>query len=724
MKKFLDAMSSKFKISRKKYFISILLLSVLFTLFLPVAYAGDPWYIKPLIWMLDLILGLLGGIHDPMDHVFNGGCGVANNFFRGCPDYSVWGIWTEEQFTTAIYRGFMLFSIVASAIVTTSVIKSGVLLSLKNLSSTTKFEVNDALIKATIAIVLLSQFFVIVGFMFSMNSLIVNLAKQDLRGNINVTTSEGELVPSSGKVIESERIQMNDLNISLDDVTNTVGESVVSLSSKAVGIWWEVFYLQRKLMIGILLVLAPVWICLMFYPSLHGVTAAAMKELWSQIIAQGLHAVLFWFFFKIMDNQMGWFQILVAMCLFIPLSESVRFILGANAQTGGKLAAIGTLAGAAGIMNMTKAVASIGKGGLNAIKASRGLPTSNYSGGSMNNGIGVMAQNGVGAFAGSGYAERGGHNFSTAMASRVNNNFSRKLRAAGELGAGFGSAGLRMAGTFTGVGLGPFGAFAMGEVGAKAGDRVGYSAGAGTYVAGSSAASGAKAVGAKARQLPQNYKDAYSSMTNRDGDKPTRVVKSAAAAIRGGSSNQPLTPEQEGIQQAKKLEKTSERWGAAAEVVFGRGGFEVGDNYAKSKFPGRSLTAGKLNDLSKTGTKTVYTVETQDSSMLAYQNPQGEFVPISNYGKGNMSLKRGETAVSAYSIQGEGNQVRMVPVKMKVEVPVEGGSSQVEYVNSSHVYTESGKIPFSGKPADPHQFISPRREDEHVDLKRKNFVAK
>ncbi len=153
-------------LSIKKYMVSVILLACICGFFIPVAFAGDPWYIKPITWILDFLLGLLGGIHDPMDHVFNGGCAPADNYFRGCPDYSVMGMWTEGQFKHVIYRGFMLFSVFAFFMITASIIKSGVLLSLKSLSSTMKLEVNDALIKSIIAIVLLFQFFTLTGALF------------------------------------------------------------------------------------------------------------------------------------------------------------------------------------------------------------------------------------------------------------------------------------------------------------------------------------------------------------------------------------------------------------------------------------------------------------------------------------------------------------------------------------------------------------------------------
>jgi hypothetical protein len=32
--------------------------------------SGEPWYAKPIVWILQKILEVFGGIHDPADHVF------------------------------------------------------------------------------------------------------------------------------------------------------------------------------------------------------------------------------------------------------------------------------------------------------------------------------------------------------------------------------------------------------------------------------------------------------------------------------------------------------------------------------------------------------------------------------------------------------------------------------------------------------------------------------
>jgi hypothetical protein len=711
-------------LKKKKLLISMFALTFVTSAFIPSAHAAsaDPWYIAPLAWILDFLLGILGGIHDPMDHVFYNGCGIAGQFFGTCQDRSIWGMFTPQQFSQVIYRGFLMFAAVATFIVFASVIKSGVLLSLRNLSSTLKFEVTDTMIKTLIAIVLMAQFFTITNSMFKVNDLFVGMVKTDLTGSTVVRTlNSATVVPGDGRTING-RIEMNSLSQGLSETSSPIAKAAVSLASRGVAIWWEVYYLQRKLMIALLVILAPLWICCMFYPMLHGVTFAAFKELWSQIIAQAIHATLFWGYFHLIDNQMGWFDAIVAMSLFIPISESIRFIFGATSGAGGKLAAIGTMTGAAGIMNMTKAVSSIGKGGINAFKAYNGMPTGNASN-KLSKGIASFANpassSGVGG---------GGGGGGSADPGMPKSSLERKIRASGEIGAGLGSAFLRTGLGFAGAGLGPAGAFFGGEAGDKLGDAVGYRGGVASYAGGKTAVSGMKEMGSRISQIPTNFNEAYNEISPRDGDRSARIVKAAHMAVGGAKKDSPpMTFEQQQAAKAESRERSAERWGIAGEALQGRGGYAAGDAFGRTKNSGRTLSPAKLADMRDVkGVKQIYTVETEGSSYLAEKDSNtGEYTPISNFGRGNPALAKGQTVVTAHNIQGQGNAIRLSPVKEQVNYQVEGSDRpHSEFVNSSHMYTESGKASFAGKTVDPNQFIGPSNPNSNTDLRRKNFISK
>jgi hypothetical protein len=690
----------------KKYIIALTIVSFISALSINVAHADSvPFYVKPFVWILDFILGILGGINDPMDHVFNLGS-----------QYPKWGLYTPEQFYSVPYRGFMMFSVLAAAMVVSSITKSGILMGLKHFSTAMKFEFNETLIKMIIASVLLTHLFTLVGGLFSVNDYLVNLVRSDLRGQLQVQDiNTGVNLPvESNSIITVEKIMMNDVGKKMNAADSPVAVAVVDLASKGIGIWWEAFYLQRKFMISLLLVLAPLWICCMFYPMLHGIMFTALKELWSQIIAQALHASLFWAYVHLFDNNMGWLQTLMAMCMFIPISESVRFVFGATSGAGGKIAMAGALAGGAGIMNMTKAVTSLGKGAINAGKSYGGAQTTN----SRTGGASFPSTNDIsGGMTGGGGRSGSIQGTGQGGIGKTASPFVRRLRAASEFGSGVGSAAFRLAGTFAGSGLGPMGMIAMGEIGGRAGEAVGYSSGGAAMVGAEGIMNVAKNAANKARTFPSNFKEEFAKQSQ-DINKPTRVLSAAYSAAKGKPS--PRGPEYP----AQQLEKKAQRFGAAGEIIMGRGGYDQGDAFARQTFAGRVLSQDHLSALNATNQGQVYTVETSDGSYVATKDAGGNYNPISNYGKGNASLKKGQTVVTGYKVQGSGPSVRMLPMKEQVVLPTNDGSEpKIEYVNSSHLHDQSGKTGYSGKTVDPNQFIGRSNKENHIDVRRQNFKS-
>ncbi|CAG7651620.1 hypothetical protein ACFQI7_28005 [Paenibacillus allorhizosphaerae] len=722
----------------KRLLISLGLVSIVSSIFAPAAFAGsgDPWYAQPFTWFLDFMYGILGGIHDPADHIFYQGCGILGTTFKACADRSVWGLFTTQQYNTVLYRGFWMFAGLSMGFICASVIKSGVLLSFSRLSSTLKFEVNDALIKTVVATILIGQFFSITSAFFSLNNAVVNMVAKDLMKPQVVVDNKGNVIPNDGRSIQDWRIEMNSLCENTSELTSPIARAACALTVRGAAVWWEVFYLQRKFMIAILVILAPLWISCMFYPMLHGVTMTAWKELWAQIISQALHAVLFWIYYHLIDDQMGWFQMLVGMCLFIPISESIRFIFGATSRTGGMLAAAGTMVGAAGMMNLTKGMMTVGKGLVNGHKAYKGIPTDNNQSSGAGHGLPGMGGNKAGG--GSAGASYGG-SVADNGAGRPISMQQRKLRAAGEIGAGLGRAAGRMAFGFAGAGMGGgAGAYIGGEIGEAVGDGAGYRAGAAGLIGGRAVSKGAAAAGKRITEFPSNFKEAYDNMTNRDGDWSAKAAKAASVAAQGGTAKvdakrnpPPPTPQQKAANLAEARERAAERAGAIGEVVYGRGGYDIGDSKARSSHAGRTLNPSALTDLrDQQGAKKVFTLETATSSVLATKdNITGEYKPISNLGRGNSSLRTGETVVTPYEIQGKGNSVRLTPVKEAVSIPGTAGAGtdggrKVEYVTASYLHNDQGKTAYNGKTIDANLFISPSQQDAAVDLRRQNFVPK
>jgi hypothetical protein len=670
----------------------------------------DPWYAKPILWVLDQILAVFGGIHDPGDHVFYQSC------FKdevGCENKKL-GMYTEANYNHVIRRGFALFSIAMAFIVTAAVVKAGMLYSMTPLSSTLKIETTDTLIKCMVGIILVGNFFTISGTLFKGNNMIVSLIYQDIKQPIDLSSYGPDLNGSmTSRIPEGERIVLRDFATE----QSGLGKLIVSFATRGVAIWWEVFYLQRFLVISLLLVLAPFWIAMMFYPMLQGITMAAFKELWSQIVAQAIHAGLFWLFFNLFDTNLGWFHVTVAMALFIPISESVRFIFGATSQTGSKLSMIGTAAGMGAFLHMGKAAQDV-MGGFTTVKNSAsagkgsGSETGNRGSSAGGSGPSVMSQ--VGGMVGGSTSGSGGSGGSNAPAS---NSFASRLRTGGEIVGAFSKGGMRFAGAAMGTGLGPAGQVVLGEAGAAVGSAVGYRAGAGIAAAG-------QGMQTWMRNSKEHFDESNSQNNPENGETSQRfqnadpvtkafvknapvvasAVSSAFKGMKGGvaEKNDP----------ALRRAGAEKAYGAIGEIVGGRGGYQIGEGFAQKLHAGKPLSAGSFQP-----NQQIYTVETQDGSFLASEE-KGEYVRMSNIGKGNSSLSKGQVVVRPYTAHKESGQPFSIKPMMQASDTRPGFLEEVPPMTFD---SEGQSMVYQGKTANPNDYLEKGRSANSVDLRRRSI---
>ncbi|SED06254.1 hypothetical protein [Paenibacillus sp. GP183] len=693
---------------RGKVFAVLMILFITTSIFLPITAMAapvsdtDPWYVKPILWILDQILSVFGGIHDPADHVFYHSC------FKdevGC-DNKVWGMYTQDSYNHVIRRGFALFSVAITFIITAAIIKSGVLLSTSPLSSTLKVETTETFIKCLLAMVLIGNFFTVSGSFFKANNMIVSMVYQDIKNPVDLSSYGPDLNGNmQSKVPDGQRVVMRDFSAN----QNGLGKVIVSFATRGLAIWWEVFYLQRFLFISLMIVLAPLWIAVMFYPMLQGITMAAFKELWSQIVAQAVHAGLFWLFFNIFDKDIGWFHVTVAMALFIPLSESVRFIFGSTSQTGSKLAMAGTAAGLGAFMHMGRAVGDL-KNGFSTVrehltKKSEGVEGGgavSYGGGGQNIASRVASVAGIGGFGGS-----GGGRVATASGG---GDFGNRTRLAGGIAGALGKAGGRIAGASMGTGLGPLAQHVFAEAGASVGDGFGYRAGAIAAAGTEGAINGSKAW---ANNTKQHYTERMDVVNNREplqnadpvtkaAVKGVEAVGSAVKGMFGGVG--PSDP-------AVKRSNMQKVYGAIGELVVGKGGYQIGEGFAKSRYAGTPLSPKSFNH-----DQNLFTVESRDGSFLAREGEDGHYERISNIGKGNTALAKGQVVAKPYVASKENGQPFSIKPIMQPSGTKQGFMDEAPAVTFN---SEGQQMVYEGKTVSPSDFLEKGRPSSYVDMRRK-----
>ncbi len=655
----------------------VLSFAILFLLIPTPALAAESekWYMKPFEWMIGMffeyILSPFLGIQEPAYYIFYQGDGL------------IWGLYTQEQFDNAIKTGFNMMLFIVSFMLVTAIIKMAVQNSYGKFSASMKVDMMDNGLKVLVALILLFQFFPIVNTFFTINTYGISLFEKGISNPTSLVDLGAELLTSAdGKKKPGEEISFTDLD---NGATNPIKNAVVSFFSLGVAIWFKAYYIQRLFVISGLIILAPIWISTMFFPKLQGVTATAFKELWAQIIGQVIHAATFFLYFWLFDGTQDWFTYVIALAIFIPVSESIRFAMGATSENAGKLATIGTLAGAGTLMHMGRAATDIKAGFKNAFIERKGGFDGGTSGTNYSSG-GTNGFNPAMAFAKEGADRQYG---GTAYFNASPNKFARNMRSFGHVASGVGSAITRTGGHTAGMGINPILGHMAAEAGAETGKNAGYGAGVLSYA-------GAKAIQGKARNAVGGFKDSYQS-SKEDGKS---MFQSTMSGIGSGLREGAISTETR-TNPIRRNELAQKLGGAIGEASYGRGvGYHMGVEGA-TKFGAKGVANPDLASL--TDSKNYAVITSNRGSYLAEKGSDNKMVPISNLRPGDPSLPEGQRVIQEYKIQPGPEGIRsfspLTPqyavqhkksddgnkwIKQKIELPVKQPSIQ-EFINKEPI---------------------------------------
>jgi hypothetical protein len=610
-------MRTKQASERMRKFSIIFFFVILVAIPTPVFAAEEKWYMKPFEWMIgmffDYILSPFLGIHEPAYYIFYQGDGL------------IWGLYTEKQFSNAIANGFNMMLFMVSFMLVVAIIKMAVQNSYGKFSPSMKVDLMDNGLKLLIALILLFQFFPIVNTFFQFNVYGVSLFEAGIDKPTSLTDVGAKILTSAdGQKKPGDDITFTNLD---NGETNPLKNAIVSFFSLGVAIWFKAYYIQRLFIISGLIILAPVWISTMFFPKLQGITNTAFKELWAQIMAQTIHAATFFLYFWLFDGSQDWFTYVIALAIFIPVSESIRFAMGATSENGGRLATIGTLAGAGVLMHMGKAATDL-KGGIkNAFIERNGGFDGSHNGGSDSQGssFGFSKENGDRQYGG------------TANFNASPNKFARSMRSFGHLASGVGSAVMRTGGYAAGMGINPIAGHLAAEGGEEVGKSAGYSSGVLSYA-------GAKGIQGKVANASQGFKESF----NNAKEQGQNTFRSALSGVGGGLSEGIISSgfRKDPIRRNEILQKAG---GAIGEASYGRGvGYQMGAE-AMTNFGGRgvdNVDVARLNPEQK------YAVVTSNrGSYLASKGPNNKMTPITNMKAGDPSLPNGQMVIQEYGIR-------------------------------------------------------------------------
>ncbi len=286
-------------------------------------------------WWEKIVEGLLGKILEPFQQLKS-----AQQLVFDVPSDRVWGIFTMSEYQDVIIPGQNLVYLLAWSVLVVAIIVTAQKLSLSGINPGVRQDMFQLIAHWVTIAFILSNIGIIFDMMFYINRTIVSLFKAHAPPDSFMSLSF--INPETG-------VEMN-----------LIAQMLIQLVVFGLSIWLNFFYIMRKYLLIFMIILGPLFIVLYLFPAMRPAASAWIKEVFSNIIAQSIHAMMLWVYLSLGDDLMyeggyaDWLVYIVVLCMFIPFSETVRFMLGATGTTG-QMSTAGTLMGAGFLLHMGRA---------------------------------------------------------------------------------------------------------------------------------------------------------------------------------------------------------------------------------------------------------------------------------------------------------------------------------------------------------------------------------
>jgi len=147
-----------------------------------------------------------------------------------------------------------------------------------------------------------------------------------------------------------------------------LGTLVIGLIMLGLWMWANFYYMMRTLTLMIFTIMSPLVVALYLIPHTKGITGAFLKEYTGTVFVQSIHAALFWIVASIATADFGIGSVLLYI-IFIPLSESIRSLLGMGGQMNDRLTKTAAMFGGAALSGVYGSI----KGALNGQSVAQAL---------------------------------------------------------------------------------------------------------------------------------------------------------------------------------------------------------------------------------------------------------------------------------------------------------------------------------------------------------------
>ncbi|MEM5014024.1 type IV secretion system protein [Niallia taxi] len=389
-----------------------------------------------------------------------------HNLIYGGDEKLAFLTFTEKEITNVYVPGMNMFIAVAVCVILISIVIAGMKISASGINPSNRTYIIDYFKELTIVALLFANIYAIYSLLFLTNQSIVNLFNSEsdllnLKDTIEITASNGVL-----------------------------GMLAIQLIKIGLGVWAYFYYTMRKFTLMLLLILGPLMLALYLIPKTRGMTIGWAKELIGTVFVQSVHAACYYIMSKMTTTTNG-VEGVILMMVFIPVTESVRALLGLGGQMNDRLSKTAAMMGGSALMGMYGAA----KGAMDGVSVGDALKK-------LRGGRGSSEKSGEKA----GLEKEGEGTGTSDLKSTLGGNTgtdtgttpkAERMLKGGEILSRGGKAVFGAAGTLIGSPMGPMGSMVGSTVGFNAGGAIGGLAGrAGTGAAqllGSQVKKGAKA---------------------------------------------------------------------------------------------------------------------------------------------------------------------------------------------------------------------------------------
>jgi hypothetical protein len=351
----------------------------------------------------------------------------------------VYGIFKTETFNNVIAPGMAAMQTLSASIILISIIMAGMKISSTGINPANRTYAIEYFKDLLIMGLLFFNLGTLFDLIFTVNSVFVNAF-------------------ASGK----ELMDMDQLtDISTFQKNGVLGGLIIGLCLLGLWVWANFYYMMRSLTLIMLMIMSPLAIAFYLIPQTRAITGGVFKEFTGTVFVQSVHAGLYWVVSSIAAGEKNALGSVLLYIIFIPVSESIRSLLGLGGQMNDRMTKTAAMFGGAALSGVLGSV----KGALNGQSIATTLRRLSGNGEAKSGKQDVEGGHAESSDAPSGLLTNAGDMSSTPRAER--------MLKAGEITSKMGKAVFGVAGAFAGSPLGPMGAIGASTVGFAAGGKVG-----------------------------------------------------------------------------------------------------------------------------------------------------------------------------------------------------------------------------------------------------------